>query len=295
MIILGAGLNGCIAAFRFPESRILEYLPQPTVHKAVLRVRSDRISDITNIPFKKVEVTKGIIMADSFVKPNLKLSNLYSRKVTDFAGGRSIDNLEKSIRWIAPDDFHEQMLHKLHNRIEVNVDYVPKKLDEPIISTIPLPILCGKIGIDFHIEKDEQAKPIYVKTVEFEKADLYQTIYYPDANFHIYRASMTGNMLIIESVSQITFREVNRVIEHFGLSGMTHVIGEEHVQQFGKFIPMEEVRRKKLMFELTRDHGVYSLGRFATWRKLLLDDSIHDMDVIERLIQVDEYDLRVGK
>ncbi len=295
MIILGAGLNGCIAAFRFPESRILEYLPHPTIHKAVLRFRSDSISDITGIPFKKVEVTKGIIMSDSFVQPNIKLNNLYSRKVTDFAGGRSIDNLEKSIRWIAPDDFHAQMLSKLYKRMEVGVDYVPTKFDEPIISTIPLPVLCGKVGIECPIEKEKQAKPIYVRTVEFEKAELYQTIYYPDPNFHIYRASMTGNMLIVESIGQITSREIMRVIEHFGLSGMVHTFGEEHVQQFGKFLPLDEIKRKKIMFELTRDYGVYSLGRFATWRKLLLDDSVHDMDVIERLIQVDEYDLRVGK
>lgn len=295
MIILGAGLNGCIAAFRFPQARILEYLLGPSIHKAVLRFRSDRVSDITGIPFKKVEVTKGIIMADSFVQPNLKLNNLYSRKVTGCANNRSIDNLEKSTRWIAPDDFHYQMLSKLHNRIELGVDYVPTKLDEPIISTIPLPILCDKIGVECPIETAQQAKPIHVRTIELEDVELYQTIYYPDPRFSIYRASITGSKLIIESIDKITTRELIRVIEHFGLTGMVYRNDKEFVQQFGKFIPLEEVKRKKLMYELTHLYGVYSLGRHATWRKILLDDSVHDMDVIERMIQLDEYDLRVGR
>lgn len=295
MIILGAGLNGCIAAFRFPESKIYEYLPQPTIHKAVLRFRSNKIADITGITFKEVKVHKGIVVGDSFIQPSIKASNLYSRKVTGMAGARSIDNIEPSVRWIAPMDFHAQMLAKLHKRITVSSDYIPNKFDEPIISTIPLPILCEKIGMESPIGPSEKAKPIYVRTIEFESADVYQTIYYPDLSNNIYRASMTGNQLIIESIAQISSREMMRVMDHFGLTGMTHTFAQDFIQQFGKFVPMEDVRRKKLMFELTKNYGIYSLGRFATWRKLLLDDSPRDMDVIERLIQVDEYDLRVGK
>jgi hypothetical protein len=295
MIILGAGLNGCIAAMRFPEARILEYLPTPTVHKAVLRFRSDAVSDLTGIPFKKVSVQKAIVVGNDYVQPSIKLSNLYSRKVSGKATARSIDNLEPTERWIAPDDFHAQMLTNLRHRITVGSDYIPNKLDEPIISTIPLPIMCNKLGIDSPLAQAESAKPIYIRTIEFQSADVYQTIYYPDHAIGIYRASMTGSMLIIESIAQITSRDCMKVIEHFGLSGMIHTFGEETIQKFGKFIPLEGIKRKKLMLSLTRDHGIYSLGRHATWRKLLLDDSIKDMDVIERLIAVDEYDLRVGK
>jgi hypothetical protein len=35
---------------------------------------------------------------------------------------------------------------------------------------------------------------------------------------------------------------------------------------------------------LTEEHNIYSLGRFATWRQLLLDDLVKDIGVIEKLI-----------
>ena len=295
MLILGAGLNGCLAACRFKNAKIHEYLNTPSVHRAVLRFRSDAVSDLTGITFKKVEVQKGIVVDDNFVQPSIRLSNLYARKVSGMAVTRSINNLDTSIRWIAPADFHAQLLTNLRDRIIVGSTYVPNKFDEPIISTIPLPVLCEKIGLANPISQQEKEKPIHVLTIEFESADVYQTIYYPEHNTQVYRASMTGNMLIIESTAQVTSREAMRIMNHFGLHGMVHTFGKSIVQQFGKFIPLDDVKRKKLMFELTKDFGVYSLGRHATWRKLMLDDTPHDLDVIQRLIEVDEYDIRIGK
>lgn len=295
MLILGAGLNGCLAAYRFKNAEIHEYLNTPSVHKAVLRFRSDAVSDLTGIPFKRVEVQKGIVVDGNFVQPNIKLSNLYARKVSGMAIPRSINNLEPSVRWIAPHDFHAQMLTNLRDRIKVGSTYTPSKFDEPVISTIPLPVLCQKLGIDNPISQQEKEKPIHVLTIEFESADVYQTIYYPEHNTQIYRASMTGTMLIIESTSPITSRDAMKIINDFGLYGMTHTFGDRVVQEFGKFVPLENTKRKKLMFGLTKDFGVYSLGRHATWRKLMLDDTPHDLDVIQRLIEVDEYDIRIGK
>ena len=295
MLILGAGLNGCLAAYRFKNAEIHEYLNTPSVHKAVLRFRSDAVSDLTGIPFKRVEVQKGIVVDGNFVQPNIKLSNLYARKVSGMAIPRSINNLEPSVRWIAPQDFHAQMLTNLRDRIKVGSTYIPSKFDEPVISTIPLPVLCQKLGIDNPISQQEKEKPIHVLTIEFESADVYQTIYYPEHNTQIYRASMTGTMLIIESTSPITSRDAMKIINDFGLYGMTHTFGDRVIQEFGKFVPLENTKRKKLMFGLTKDFGVYSLGRHATWRKLMLDDIPNDLDVIQRLIEVDEYDIRIGK
>lgn len=295
MLILGAGLNGCLAAYKFPNADIIEYLPTPSLHKAVLRFRSDAVSRLTGIPFKKVTVQKGVVVDGQFVQPNIKLCNLYSLKVTGRAADRSISNLEQAERWIAPSDFHEQMIAHLHKRIEVGSDYVPRKEHEPIISTIPLPVLAGKIGIETPVSSSEKEAPIFIRLIDFPCADVYQTIYYPDAKTNVYRASMTGSQLIIEGIGQISSRDCMKVIEDFGLYGRQHTFGKDFTQQFGKFIPMDSTKRKKLMYELTKEHGIYSLGRHATWRKILLDDTVKDLDVIERLIQVDEYDLRVGK
>ena len=295
MLILGAGLNGCIAACKYPEAKIIEYLDTPTVHRAVLRFRSDAVSKITGIPFKEVEVQKGIIYRDQYVGPDIKMSNLYSRKVTGMALPRSIDNLKPSKRWIAPDDFHASLLARFHKRIEVSSKYVPVKIDEPIISTIPLPALCGILGIENPITREEHCKPIYVRTIKIPSADVYQTVYYPEPDLNAYRASMSGNMLIIEGIREVSSRECMKIMSDLGLYGLEHTFMESIVQRFGKFVPMDSIKRKRMMLELTTNHGIYSLGRHATWRKLMLDDLPKDLEVIERLIKIDEYDIRVGR
>jgi hypothetical protein len=58
-------------------------------------------------------------------------------------------------------------------------------------------------------------------------------------------------------------------------------------QQFAKIneVP-KDVRQKFILWASER--GVYSLGRFATWRPgLLLDDIVNDVRVIRRLIKGD--------
>ena len=48
---------------------------------------------------------------------------------------------------------------------------------------------------------------------------------------------------------------------------------------------MDEKIRKSFIVRATKDFGIYSLGRFATWRPgLLLDDCVKDIRVITRLI-----------
>ena len=51
----------------------------------------------------------------------------------------------------------------------------------------------------------------------------------------------------------------------------------------GKIVPLPDAARKRLLFRLTHEHGIYSLGRFATWRNVLLDDVVNDIAVIKRL------------
>jgi len=36
-------------------------------------------------------------------------------------------------------------------------------------------------------------------------------------------------------------------------------------------------------------YNVYSLGRYATWRNILLDDVYHDINVIKQLMDSDGY------
>jgi hypothetical protein len=110
---------------------------------------------------------------------------------------------------------------------------------------------------------------------------------------NIYRASLNGSSLIIESSKEIYHgsAEVMEVLKSFGLrqSMVTDNI-KASVQTNGKFSDIDQSTRKELIFQLTNKLNIYSLGRYATWRpKLMLDDLIDDIFVIRRLISGGNY------
>lgn len=298
MNIIGAGLTGCLAAYAFKDAVIHEYLKAPKVHKAVLRFRTEDVSKLTGIPFKKVVVSKAVSVSGGFVTPNLRHMNQYSLKVTGGYYDRSIGNLEPSVRYIAPTDFHEQMLEHLGNRIicESTKDLVD--FETPLISTLPLPVLIGKFKLDAQMPVDATAHaPIYVTTIDFTHCDLYQTVYFPELTTPVYRASMTGNQMIIEAMRPITHEMARNVVDTFGLGGgSVHSIGLFNMEQrIGKFTPLDDDYRKQLMYDITQSLGIYSLGRHATWRKIILDDVVHDIKQIESMLKTSAYDRMLGK
>jgi hypothetical protein len=61
------------------------------------------------------------------------------------------------------------------------------------------------------------------------------------------------------------------------------------IQPFGKIIDLPRRTREALLYELTREYNVFSLGRFATWRNILLDDVVNDIHVLDKLISASEY------
>ena len=295
MNIIGAGLTGLIAAYAFKDAVIHEYLKEPRVHKAVLRFRTEEVSKLTGIPFKKVLVHKAVAVSGNFVTPNLRHMNHYSLKVTGGYSERSIGNLEPAIRYIAPIDFHQQMLDHHKGRIFFDSDVPLTEMTTPVISTLPLSVLVDKFKLDAQLPPAAlSSAPIYVTTVDFSHCDLYQTVYFPDLETPVYRASMTGSQLIIESMKPISMLMVAQVREAFGIS-QTGTVGLHNMEQkVGKFTPLEEDYRKQLMYDITTSLGIYSLGRHATWRKILLDDVVQDINQIQRMIKTSAYDRMIG-
>jgi hypothetical protein len=296
MNIIGAGLTGCLAAYAFKDAVIHEYLKEPKAHKAVLRFRTEEVSKLTGIPFQKVLVHKAVSVSGGFVTPNLRHMNQYSLKVSGGYYERSIGNLEPSIRYIAPVDFHQRMLDHLAGRIYYGSDVELVDMATPVISTLPLNVLVDKFKLDAQLPPAALASaPIYVTTVDFSHCDLYQTVYFPDLDTPVYRASMTGSQLIIESMKPISMLMVAQVREVFGIS-QTGTVGLHNMEQKnGKFTPLEEEYRKQLMYDITTALGIYSLGRHATWRKILLDDVVQDIQRIESMLKTSAYDRMLGK
>lgn len=286
--IIGAGLSGLIAAYAWPNVPIVEAQPQPPQHRALLRFRSEAVSHLTGIGFRKVMVRKGLYSQGGFKAPTIALANAYSQKILGRTiGDRSIWNLDPVERFIAPENFQEQLLDHVRNRVSFNTSD-DMHGSAPFISTAPLPVALNALGVK-HDTKFLRAA-IQVQRFRVPLCDAHQTIYFPGHSTSAYRASITGDLLIVESVGNDNYG-LDDVLKAFNLGDSIEQLGAVK-QEYGKILNLPDAQRKQLLFNLTNDHGLYSLGRFAQWRNILLDDVVEDIRVIKRLMATDRYDLR---
>jgi hypothetical protein len=287
MHIIGAGLSGLIAAHIWPNAEVFEIAEQPAEqHKALLRFRSEAVQQVTGIEFKKVKVRKGIWVNGTFAQPSIKIANSYSRKCLGFIQPeRSIWNIDPVERFIAPQDLYGMMIENCSKRIHWGVDHHFN--GDQCISTIPLPVLLRKLNIQF--AQDFHYKAITVQRFIINDCEAYQTIYYPFQNHSVYRASITGDLLIVEHTGEPSGNWLDDVLDSFGINEDITPIGSVE-QKYGKIAPIDDAARKHQLFELTTKHNIYSLGRFAVWKNLLLDDVVGDAAVIKRLMRGSNYD-----
>lgn len=298
MIILGAGLSGCLAGALNKDAQIFEAKSNETTHKAVLRFRSPEISEAIGIPFKKVKVYKDIWFEDIEVALSPRMMNLYSHKVSGSLELRSIANLETVTRWVSPDNLLDILKEQCKGRITYNIsldrDFIKdcQLAGDAIVSTVPLYVMAKLFNLQSG-DMTHKFTSIYINQFHIKDCDLYQTIYYPDVLLDVYRASISGNTLIIESTNILEEHmwDFNEVMKSFGLTDSDNIRTVfNHLQQNGKIIPIDEKIRRKLIYDLTVSYGIYSLGRFATWRHILMDDVYRDIHVIKRLINKDTYE-----
>lgn len=315
-VIVGAGLAGLIAAYAWPSAAIVDKMPEPSPgHRALLRFRSDAVARLTGIEFRPVTVRKGIWCGGEFVPPDIRLANWYALKCTGGAlvSERSIWNIEPAQRYVAPDDFYEQLLAGVNGRVrwgeEVALDnptgmsaFDPQRSDRSarsiVVSTAPLSETIGLLRDPPPLAF--RRAPITVQRFTLDDdTDVHQTIYFPDPSLPLYRASITGRTLIVEhagaDVSPSDKEDARNVVEHaFGIVlNNAEVASTVTQQRFGKIAPIaDDAARKHALFRLSHELGIYSLGRFATWRNILLDDVVQDIAVIKRLMRSGAYELR---
>lgn len=287
MIIIGAGITGLLAGALNPGSLIYEAGPERENHKAVFRCKSPEIGKVLGIPFKEVEVFKSIWLDGKEVQPSPRIAHMYSQKVSGTISSRSITDIRPGKRYIPPADFMDQLRSRC--KIEYNTKWNFNKFCiQEKISTVPLDDLAKEMA---HSEFNCNYSPIYVSRFKIESCDSYCTIYYPDNKTDIYRASITGDTLIIESTEKISNSELCFVFQSFGIPCCSaEQEGENHKQKFGKIIPIDNDARRQFILEMSLNYNIYSLGRFATWRpKVMLDDVLEDIYVIRRLMSEGKY------
>jgi hypothetical protein len=295
LVIVGAGLAGLCAAHAWPQAPILEAQPRPrAAHRALLRFRSDAVSRLTGIEFRRVLVRKGLWAQNSFAAPSIGLANAYSQKVVGrLAGERSVWKLDAVERFVAPDDFYEQLIAAVGSRIEWGAQADFSQLRTPCVNTAPLPTILDSLsirpppGVEFH------RAPIWVSRWRVPHADAFQTVYFPERALSLYRASITGSTLIAESMGELHRDDAEAIERAFALRLGDCEPLDSVEQRYGKIVPLDDAARKGLLFRLTHNHHIYSLGRFATWRNILLDDVVDDIAAIKRLIRAESpYDIR---
>jgi hypothetical protein len=301
--------------------------PMKQTHFALLRFKTKDIEEETGITCEEVEIKKAIYFEGQiYNESNIKFDNLYSQKVTGKIQRRSICNLGTGKRYIPPVDFFDQLekkCQKLSINIECNSDIDLKVLTRAIIdnpsstyiSTLPIINLYKFVHqeeIKFDFEK------VFVVELNIENCNVHQTIYYPsrveEINQPAYRISLIGNNIKCE-ISAETMKEFwkdgfefekllrnldSQIWNSFGIEideevveqliqtclydGVDKVI---HEQKFGKISPINEQLRHSIIYNLTKQYGIYSLGRFSCWRQIMLDDVVKDVKKIENLIKLE--------
>lgn len=293
-IIVGAGLAGLIAAHAWPQAQVLEAAGQPRAgHRALLRFRTEAVGRLTGIEFRRVTVRKGLWAEGEFRNPSIRWANSYAQKVMGdgrLVGERSIWKLETAERFIAPDNLYEQLIESVGSRIHWNT-HAAYGTGQLLVSTAPLPSVLSALGIVAPTAFPRAG--IRVTRWRVPGADVFQTVYFPERCLGVYRASITGDTLIAESTTALDEADVDEIGRAFGLRMEECELMEAVEQKYGKIAPIDDAVRKQLLFRLTHEHNIYSLGRFATWRNILLDDVVDDVTAIKKLLKANSaYDVR---
>lgn len=304
--IIGAGMAGLLAGaiLRDDCDAILEAQSElPNNHAALLRFRSSVVGDTLNIPFKPVRVIKAVASLGNPVADAIS----YSIKTNGSATLRSVITAQGAVedRYIAPENFIQRMAAMCKNKVAFDIkDAFGKTYEQhrPFISTIPMPTLMRLLGYEHNAKFGSVVG--YVCTAKLRDTDVCATVYLPDERELAYRASITGDKLIVEyafpgcneeeaseEMKRLTDYPKDRrdhlhaILAHFGMRS-DRIVGvpEVKAQRYAKILPVPDDVRKRFMLWATEHHNIYSFGRFATWRPgLLMDDLVNDLRVIQRL------------
>lgn len=298
-MIVGAGLAGLTAGYAFPGVPIVEAGAEGAArHRAVLRFRTDALGRLTGIPFRPVRVHKGVWSRGRFCAPDIQVANLYARKCLDrLAGDRSIWNVAPADRWVAPETLQEQMVEHLRARVHFDTKVAFEDWPESrnssrgravLLNTGPMPAALGALDVSPTELPSFARAPIWTRRYRVNGADVHQTVYFPDHELATYRASITGDLLIVELRNDLSDADAERELAHvtraMGLDEDSIDPIDSGEQRYGKIVPLPDDERRGWLARLTMEAGIYSLGRFATWRNVLLDDVVKDAEVIRRML-----------
>lgn len=318
IVIIGAGVAGSISFeyFRNFKPTIFDSdIKKNTAlknHEAIIRIKNKKLGDILGCSLKEIEVTKEIYSEGKIYKrSNSRLNNLYSYKTNKAFMNRSISGTkdQNQKRYLLPANFTVEPfvgweLVGIKKKYLIFIDTISGTEQhvsyDVCISTIPLPTLLKIIGYKHNMYFGYEN--IFIKKIKYslKAKGIYQTIYFPDLYLDTYRATLEENCLTVESMNELTGDEITIIESAFGLDCLSteSEVFLNHKQKFGKIQPVEyDYERKAALLYLTKEYNIYSLGRFATWRQVMVDDLVGDLEKIKSMIYtnkaITEYDLKL--
>ena len=300
IVVLGAGIAGCIAyhAFRSENVSIIEAKPQndtiPT-HKALMRLRDPEVARFLGADCREIEIEKGIFYQGEFVEPNILMNNLYSMKLYDEIGKRSILKPGSSKRYVLNNGFpapENIMWDSKVKRIKEGLIILEDDTRIPYdycISTLPMCVTQGLMkynlaGVDLKFE----AKEIHIRRYEIDTPScVNQTIYYPDPKVPLYRATLQDSLIIAELSKKMKPGEKEEmeltIFKSFGIYASVLKLISESTMPLGKIKVLEEHTRLQYILWLTDNLNIFSFGRFAIWKPIRTDHLIGDIEKIKRI------------
>jgi len=299
--VIGAGIAGLIAEGAMLKTfgndiAVFDDKPKKGLsdgHKAVMRLRDRSIKEYVNCDLKKIKAQKAILHKGVlYDRPNLLLNNLYSLKAYGSLGNRSLSSLGDVDRYLISNirandiNYIKEKVYIILKDKKLVLESESKYDYDICISTVPMPALLKMCGLKYHVKFDY--RPIFVTRAKLNiRSNIHQTLYFTDSRSTIpYRMTIQDEDVIAESMFGAT--DMYNSIEQFGLNRNHIIDGTIDItkQDFGKIEPIDDNLRRRILMDLTDEFGIYSLGRFATWRSLRIDQVVEDVKKIIMLIKV---------
>ena len=313
ILIIGAGIAGTVAARALSRYRpmVVDARSDISVHDAVMHLRDPGVGKYLGVPVREVTVQKEIWFGEKIhTRPSIRFNNLYSLKLYQALGRRSLNELGEVKRWVIEGDLPIPENCELGAKVDqispsgtdatkicahfIGLGTGRRSIQEFdwIISTAAMPLNFAITGLQ-PVGGVCHAQKVFTCRIDLQcPSTVHQVIYFPDPkDGDVYRASIDDGWLSIESNSQVGDMDKSLVLRAFGIMpdfyeeafrGSTE---HHNVIECGKIKPIEEHYRRANILRLTQDARLISFGRHAIWKPIRTDHLSDDIEKIRRLIE----------